>query len=232
MKTERVLPGTCLKLGMNKDGDCKATIDLCKDCRSSWYLSREEIENHSPSRKDGIDLRKESQLQTLYCSFIQDVGMRLGVPQVTIATAMMLCHRFYLHQSHAKNEWQTIATVCVFLASKVEDTPCYLDKVVIVAYETMYRRDSAAARKIHQKDVLERQKALVVIGERLYCVLLGLTSIQQPLQTASEAFKKLGITQKDVRQVAWNFVNDWLRTTLCLQYKTSLHCCWVALPCL
>lgn len=27
-------------------------------------------------------------------------------PQVTIATAMMLCHRFYMRQSHAKNDWQ------------------------------------------------------------------------------------------------------------------------------
>ncbi|KAJ6840910.1 uncharacterized protein M6B38_119310 [Iris pallida] len=220
MKTERGLSGACLKLGTNKDGDCKATIDLREDCRSSWYLSREEIENNSPSRKDGVDLRKESQLRTLYCSFIQDVGMRLGVPQLTIATAMMLCHRFYLHQSHAKNEWQTVATVCVFLASKVEDTPCFLDKVVVVAYETMYQRDSAAARKIHQKDVLERQKALIVIGERLVlCTTRFDFNIQHPYKPLHEACKKLGITQKDVRQVAWNFVNDWLRTTLCLQYK-------------
>jgi hypothetical protein len=32
-------------------------------------------------------------------------------PQVTKATAILLCHRFYLHQSHAKNEWQV--NVCV-----------------------------------------------------------------------------------------------------------------------
>lgn len=27
-------------------------------------------------------------------------------PQVTIASAMMVCHRFYMRQSHAKNDWQ------------------------------------------------------------------------------------------------------------------------------
>lgn len=27
-------------------------------------------------------------------------------PQMTLATAVMLCHRFYLHQSLAKNGWQ------------------------------------------------------------------------------------------------------------------------------
>lgn len=47
--------------------------------------------------------------------------------------------------------FQTVATVCVFLASKVEDTPCPVDHVVRVAYETMYRRDTAAAQRIRQK---------------------------------------------------------------------------------
>jgi hypothetical protein len=47
--------------------------------------------------------------------------------------------------------FKTIATVCVFLASKVEDTPCPLDLVVRVGYETMYRRDPVTAHRIRQK---------------------------------------------------------------------------------
>lgn len=46
---------------------------------------------------------------------------------------------------------QTISTACMFLASKVEDTPCYIDKVVKVAYEMMYRGNPAAAQRIQQK---------------------------------------------------------------------------------
>jgi hypothetical protein len=26
--------------------------------------------------------------------------------EITIAMGIVLCHRFYLHQSHARNEWQ------------------------------------------------------------------------------------------------------------------------------
>lgn len=207
---------TMFQLRMIRDGE-RNTADKFK---SSWYFSREEIENNSCSRKDGIDAKKESQLRMLYCSFLRDVGMRLGLPQITIATAMMFCHRFYLHQSHAKNEWQTIATVCMFLASKVEETPCGLDKVVIAAYEMMYRRDPAAAQRIHQKEVFDKQKALILIGERLLLSTIRFDfNIQHPYKPLLDAIKKLGITHKDVRQVAWNFVNDWLRTTLCLQYK-------------
>lgn len=44
-----------------------------------WYFSREEIENHSPSRKDGFDYEKESALRKLYCSFLQELGIGLKV---------------------------------------------------------------------------------------------------------------------------------------------------------
>lgn len=44
-----------------------------------WYFSRKEIEENSPSRRDGIDLKKENYLRKSYCTFLQDLGMRLKV---------------------------------------------------------------------------------------------------------------------------------------------------------
>ena len=46
---------------------------------SEWYFTRKEIEENSPSRRDGIDLKKESYLRKSYCTFLQDLGMRLKV---------------------------------------------------------------------------------------------------------------------------------------------------------
>ncbi|XP_072959966.1 cyclin-T1-2-like isoform X1 [Typha angustifolia] len=205
---------------MFENEDTRVTGEASSEHMLSWYFSREEVENNSPSRKDGINLRKESELRMSYCLFLREVGIRLKLPQLTIATAIMFCHRFYLHQSHVKNEWQTIATACIFLASKVEDTPCALDDVVRVAYGTTHRRDPAAVQRIHQKDIFQKQKALILIGERLLLSTIRFDfNIQHPYRPLLDALKKLGITRKDVGQVAWNFVNDWLRTTMCLQYK-------------
>ncbi|KAF8649679.1 hypothetical protein HU200_064220 [Digitaria exilis] len=205
---------------MLMDGGPKILEKLSHERMYSWYFTREELEKFSPSRKDGITESKESEIRHLYCSFIRDVGIRLKLPQMTLATAIVFCHRFYLHQSLAKNGWQTVATVCVFLASKVEDTPCPLDHVVRVAYETMYRRDTAAAQRIRQKDVFEKQKALILIGERLVLTTLRFDfNVQHPYRPLFDAMRNLGINQKEVKQVAWNFVNDCLKTTLCLQYK-------------
>lgn len=185
-----------------------------------WYFTKQEIEDHSPSRKDGIDHEKESHLRKLYCSFLQELGMELKVPQVTIATAMMLCHRFYMHQSHAKNDWQTIATVCMFLACKAEETPRWLSDLVVVAYKLVYKWDPSAPRRIKQREVYDKQKELLLVGERLLLATVAFDlNIQHPYKPLVAALKRLDISQKELVKVAWNFVNDWLRTTLCLQYK-------------
>ncbi|WOG96272.1 hypothetical protein DCAR_0415606 [Daucus carota subsp. sativus] len=185
-----------------------------------WYYSRKEIEENSASRKDGIDLKKETYLRKSYCTFLQDLGMRLKVPQVTIATAIVFCHRFFLRQSHVRNDRRTIATVCMFLAGKVEETPHPLKNVIVVSYEIIHKKDPAVAQKIKQKDVYEQQKELILMGERVVLATLGFDlNVHHPYKPLVEAIKKFKVAQNALAQVAWNFVNDGLRTSLCLQFK-------------
>lgn len=184
-----------------------------------WYFSSREIEECSPSRKDGVDAEKEAYLRKSYCSFLQKLGMQLKRPQVTIACAMMLCHRFYMRQSHAKNDWQTIATASMFLAGKNKETPRLLQDVVIMAYEMIYQWDPSASRKIREKELLDKQKDLIVTAERLILATIAYDfNIELPYNPLMAAVKKLQIDAPLVK-IAWNFVNDWLPTTLCLQYK-------------
>ncbi|KAE8659895.1 Cyclin-T1-5 [Hibiscus syriacus] len=235
---------------------CAAIMCLSEEPHSStrkWYFSREEIEYHSPSRKDGIELGREEQFRKSYCSFLQELGMKLKVlsagttPQVAIACAMMLCHRFYMRQSHAKNDWQTIATVSTFLACKIEETPRLLRDVIVVSYEIIHKRDPSAPGRIRQivmliflahlkyvfspyhaclmyflfchQEVYDKQKELILVGERLLLAAIAFDlDIELPYKPLVAAFKKLEIFP-NLLKVAWNFVNDWLHTTLCLQYK-------------
>ncbi|KDP25099.1 hypothetical protein JCGZ_22634 [Jatropha curcas] len=185
-----------------------------------WYFSRKEIEDNSPSRRDGIDLKKETYLRKSYCTFLQDLGMRLKVPQLTIATAIIFCHRFFLRQSHAKNDRRTIATVCMFLAGKVEETPRPLKDVILVSYEIIHKKDPEAVQRIKQKEVYEQQKELILLGERVVLATLGFDlNVQHPYKPLVDAIKKFKVAQNALAQVAWNFVNDGLRTSLCLQFK-------------
>ncbi|VAI03663.1 unnamed protein product [Triticum turgidum subsp. durum] len=187
----------------------------------SWYFSRKEIEENSLSRKDGIDL-KESYLRKSYCTFLQDFGMRLKVPQVTIATAIVFCHRFFLRQSHAKNDRLTIATVCMFLAGKVEETPRPLKDVVLISYEIIHKKDPAAVARIKQKEVYEQQKELILIGERAVLITLGFDmNVHHPYKPLVEAIKKFKVAQNALAQVAWNFVNDGRRNFPCCEVPQS-----------
>ncbi|XP_050364274.1 cyclin-T1-3 [Argentina anserina] len=204
-------------------GIAKASTSMCITHEAQcpvrkWYFTKQEIED-SPSRRDGISTKKESHLRSLYCSFLQEIGMKLKVPQLTISSAMMLCHQFYMRQSHAKNGWQTVATASIFLACKAEDTPRYLNDVVVVAYEMVHKFDSAALHRIRQKGFLNKQKELILVAERLLLSTIGYDlDIQLPYKILVAALKKLDLLP-DLAKAAWSFVNDWLRTSLCLQYK-------------
>ncbi|KAL2504058.1 Cyclin-T1-5 [Abeliophyllum distichum] len=186
--------------------------------KPKWYFTREELDR-SPSRKDGISREQESHLRQLFCSYLQELGVELKAPQVTIATAMMLCHRFFMHQSHTKNHWQTVANSSMFLASKAEDTPCRLKDIVVMSYKLMYRWDPSASQRIREREIYDKQKELILTGERILLVTVAFDlNIEHPYKPLVAALKKLKISHEVVK-VAWNFVNDWVRTTLCLQYK-------------
>ena len=64
--------------GMYEGGSYKFPQDKPEE-GGRWYLSRKEIEENSPSKRDGIDLKKETYLRKSYCTFLQDLGMRLKV---------------------------------------------------------------------------------------------------------------------------------------------------------
>nr|XP_004298510.2 PREDICTED: cyclin-T1-4-like [Fragaria vesca subsp. vesca] len=205
----------------------------------SWYFTSKELEHNSPSRRDSITVVKESKLRSLYCSHIQKVGQNLRLPHLTIATAMMLCHRFYARQSHAKNCWHTVASACVLLASKVQDTPRSLKDVVYVVYgqEIQYQINEMMKNYQikHPHDVtkcdeyaikivelLKRDKReLIAKAERLVLKTIGFDlDIELPFKALAAALKRLtSDVVPRLAEVAWSLVEEWLKTSLCLQYK-------------
>ncbi|KAK6947243.1 hypothetical protein RJ641_000716 [Dillenia turbinata] len=70
------------------------------------------------------------------------------------------------------------------------------------------------------QEVYEQQKELILLGERVVLATLGFDlNVHHPYKPLVEAIKKFKVAQNALAQVAWNFVNDGLRTSLCLQFK-------------
>lgn len=187
---------------------------------SDHYLSREEIERCSPSRKDGIDLQKETYFRYSYCAFLQTLGMRLQLPQTTIATAMVYCHRFFLRRSHASHDRFVIATAAMFLAAKSEESPRPLNSVLIVSYEICHKNELANFHYLLPVDWFEQYKQEVLQAEQLLLTTLDFElTVQHPYNPLMSVFNKIGLTQTVLVNVAWNLVSEGLRSSLCLQFK-------------
>jgi cyclin T len=107
------------------------------------FMSRDDIDRYSPSRKDGIDVLHETHLRYSYCAFLQNLGTRLELPQTTIGTSMVLCHRFFVRRSHACHDRFLIATAALFLAGKSEESPCPLNSVLRTSSEILHKQEFA-----------------------------------------------------------------------------------------
>lgn len=192
-----------------------------------------ELNEFSPSRLDGINIQTENWYRWSYCEFLKDSGMKLNLPQLTIATAVVFCHKFFANHSHKQpeNERYIISTACLFLAGKVEETPKALRDIIKTALFVKYQNDQKRYNKlINDRSFLEQQRDLILCAERLLLHSLGFNfHAEHPYKHLLRIVKQMSeenvIPEKNARdlaQVAWNFANDSLRTLLCLQY-TSLE---------
>ena len=66
-----------IAMGAARGGEQEQERECGGERYPSWYVSREEIERGSPSRRDGVSAAKEAELRATYCSFIRDVCIRL-----------------------------------------------------------------------------------------------------------------------------------------------------------
>mmetsp|Transcript_39304 Transcript_39304/g.103644 ORF Transcript_39304/g.103644 Transcript_39304/m.103644 type:complete len:354 (+) Transcript_39304:510-1571(+) len=107
-----------------------------------------------------------------------------------------------------------VATTCLFLASKVEETPKKLRDVIVETYKVQH----STVQPPEGDQELWRLKEQVLICERELLRVLGFDlSIEHAYRPLLGYVKSIS-GPRDLAQIAWNFINDSLRTTVCLQY--------------
>ena len=79
----------------------------------------------TPSAKDGVSAAVERAHRSWGCLLACEAGVLLQLPQVVQATAQNLLQRFYWRKSLKDPRFDafTVAMTCVFLATKIEETP-------------------------------------------------------------------------------------------------------------
>lgn len=74
------------------------------DSESQWIFTEEEL-LRTPSVLDGLSPEVEREQRSKGCNFIVQLGIQLRLPQVTLATASMFLHRFYMQNSLKKHHY-------------------------------------------------------------------------------------------------------------------------------
>eukprot|EP00012_Vannella_robusta_P007730 CAMPEP_0206196650 /NCGR_PEP_ID=MMETSP0166-20121206/8579_1 /ASSEMBLY_ACC=CAM_ASM_000260 /TAXON_ID=95228 /ORGANISM="Vannella robusta, Strain DIVA3 518/3/11/1/6" /LENGTH=188 /DNA_ID=CAMNT_0053614175 /DNA_START=219 /DNA_END=785 /DNA_ORIENTATION=- len=110
---------------------------------------------------------------------------------------------------------ESVAYACLFLASKIEESPIRLKDLI----EQMYR-EKKKTKIIADGKEFAYWRNEILEKERHVLHTLGFDfQIEHPYANMLSKVKQLQHEDpKRLAQFSWNFINDSLRTTLCIQY--------------
>eukprot|EP00475_Leptophrys_vorax_P000250 TRINITY_DN1014_c0_g1_i3.p1 TRINITY_DN1014_c0_g1~~TRINITY_DN1014_c0_g1_i3.p1 ORF type:complete len:306 (-),score=25.05 TRINITY_DN1014_c0_g1_i3:183-1100(-) len=128
-------------------------------------------------------------------------------------------------QSIAKNDPYLISSACLLLAGKVEENFKSLQRITEMSYYVRNKKDPKAldAIKGTPKLLLAEMDRVVKAEEALLVTMNFDFFVSHPYKPICTIVKEFGFTNRQSErdrtffQIAWNFANDSLRTTLCLQ---------------
>ncbi|XP_072350363.1 cyclin-T1-like isoform X3 [Scyliorhinus torazame] len=135
-----------------------------------WCFSRQQLDDSPSRRGGGLDRDRELSYRQQAANLLQDMGQRLNVSQLTINTAIVYMHRFYMLQCFTKFHRNNIAPAALFLAAKVEEQPRKLEHVIKVAHACLNPQEPSPDAK---SDAYLQQAQDLVILESVILQTLG-----------------------------------------------------------
>ncbi|NP_997751.1 cyclin-T2b [Danio rerio] len=189
---------------------------------SKWLFTREQFEN-TPSRRCGVEPDRELSYRQQAANLIQDMGQRLNVSQLTINTAIVYMHRFYMLNSFTKFHRNIISPTTLFLAAKVEEQPRKLEHVIKVAHACLNPHDPPLDSK--SSAYLQQAQELVLL-ETIVLQTLGFEITIEHPHTDVVRCTQLVRASKDLAQTSYFMATNSLHlTTFCLQHKPTVVAC-------
>ncbi|XP_022618924.1 cyclin-T1 isoform X3 [Seriola dumerili] len=198
---------------------------LPASCNNKWYYTRQQIDN-SPSRRAGLDPDKELSYRQQAANLLQDMGQRLNVSQLTINTAIVYMHRFYMVQSFTRFHRNVIAPAALFLAAKVEEQPRKLEHVIKVAHACLNPQDPSP--DVRSDAYLQQAQDLVILESIILQTLAFEITIDHPHTHVVKCTQLVRVVpaSKDLAQTSYFMATNSLHlTTFCLQYSPPVVAC-------
>lgn len=190
-------------------------------------LLPESTFKETPSQADGLDIDTETDLRILGCEMIQTAGILLKLPQVAMATGQMYLQRFYYSKSFVRYPMETTAMGSIYLASKVEEKPCRIRDVINVFHHIkQVRAQKTISPLIVDQNYIELKNQVIKAERRILKELGFCVHVKHPHKLIVVYLQVLQYEKnKQLMQMAWNYMNDALRTDVFMRFPPETIAC-------
>ena len=154
--------------------------------------------------------------------------MLLKLPQLTLATASVYLHRFFMRHSMVDVpnrpglHHYAIAATALFLATKVEEN-CRKMKELVVACCRVAQKQPSLIVDEQSKEYWKWRDTILHNEDLLLEALCFDLELEQPYRILFEFLCYYGVqNDKNLRNVSWAYLNDANLTTMCLLFSTRL----------
>lgn len=182
-----------------------------------WYYDKRDLRN-TVSIRDGLDYDTERRYRKEGARFIVQCGTSMGLGHNTVATGVVYFHRFYMFHSFKTFPRYVTACCCLFLAGKVEETPKKCMDIIKTARTLLQDSKFKSFGDDPKEEVMTLERIL------LQTIKFDL-QVEHPynfLLKYAKCLKGDKAKLQKMVQMAWNFVNDSLSMTICLQWEPEI----------
>lgn len=189
--------------------------------QSQWLFTPEEL-LRTPSILEGMPVEQELANRQKGVNFITQVGIMLKLPQLTLATASVYLHRFFMRHAMVQNNkpglhHYSVAATAIFLATKVEENYRKMRELVVACCRVAQKQPNLVVDE-QSKEYWKWRDTILHNEDLLLEALCFDLQLEQPHRILLDLMRFHDIQEnKQLRNASWAFVNDSLITTLCLQ---------------
>lgn len=192
---------------------------------SQWIFTEAEL-SRTPTVLDGCSEQKERENRAKGVNFILQVGIMLKLPQITLSTASVFLHRFYMRHSMENTSngpgfhYYPIAATCLFLATKVEEN-CRKMRELVIACVKVAQKDPNKVVDEQDREYWRWKDNILQYEDLLMEALCFDFSLEPPYKTLFELLLRFKVEDnKKLRNAAWAFINDSCMTVMCLLFPS------------
>ena len=199
--------------------------EILQIAETHWLFTEAELQR-TPSILDGLSPEKEREFRSKGVNFILQVGIMLKLPQITLATASVFLHRFYMRHIMQSTPGRPgfhhyeVGATSLFLATKVEEN-CRKMKELVIACVRVAQKDPHKCVDEQDKEYWRWRDVILYNEDVMLEAICFDLSLEPPYKALFDFLLFFGEeNNKKLRNAAWAFLNDSCLTTLCLLFPS------------